>query len=199
LQAAQWYSDPLRRHQYRYWNGSTWTEHVSDAGKQSLDPPTPVTASTANSATGTHKPFSHASQIPWSNTKRGNLIFGWTAVALIGGLVLFLAAIPTITGAPASNSTDTLAPSPSGQPTAPTYRSSAPDNSGGSTGSAYGAGKGSALLVSLDTGQRTFGYGDCNAMFDVLNAQANSGTTESDRSEFIAGCQAFDGDDYPRP
>lgn len=35
---AKWYDDPTGRHELRYWNGSDWTEHVSDAGNQSVDP-----------------------------------------------------------------------------------------------------------------------------------------------------------------
>jgi len=35
---ANWYPDPMRRHQLRYWNGTTWTDHVSDNGVQSVDP-----------------------------------------------------------------------------------------------------------------------------------------------------------------
>ncbi len=33
-----WYADPYRRHQVRYWDGSTWTEHVGNDGQQSTDP-----------------------------------------------------------------------------------------------------------------------------------------------------------------
>ncbi|HUY64075.1 MAG TPA: DUF2510 domain-containing protein [Acidimicrobiales bacterium] len=33
-----WYADPSGRHQLRYWDGTAWTEHVSDAGQQSNDP-----------------------------------------------------------------------------------------------------------------------------------------------------------------
>ncbi len=36
--AAQWLSDPTGRHQYRYWDGRSWTESVSDAGATSQDP-----------------------------------------------------------------------------------------------------------------------------------------------------------------
>ena len=36
---ARWSPDPLGRHQYRYWDGSQWTEHVSDDGVVSTDPP----------------------------------------------------------------------------------------------------------------------------------------------------------------
>ncbi|MDQ3352503.1 MAG: DUF2510 domain-containing protein, partial [Actinomycetota bacterium] len=26
---ANWYPDPSHRHELRYWDGTTWTEHVS--------------------------------------------------------------------------------------------------------------------------------------------------------------------------
>ena len=32
-----WYPDPSARHQMRYWDGTRWTEHVSDDGLQSSD------------------------------------------------------------------------------------------------------------------------------------------------------------------
>jgi uncharacterized protein YxjI len=37
---ANWYPDPLGRHEHRYWDGAQWTEHVSSHGRQSVDPPT---------------------------------------------------------------------------------------------------------------------------------------------------------------
>lgn len=36
--AAGWKPDPLSRHEYRYWNGSTWTQDVSDGGVTGSDP-----------------------------------------------------------------------------------------------------------------------------------------------------------------
>jgi len=36
--APGWYPDPSGRHQFRYWNGVTWTEHVSTGGTTSTDP-----------------------------------------------------------------------------------------------------------------------------------------------------------------
>ncbi len=35
---ANWYPDPMGRHQMRYWNGTAWTEHVTTNGVQSVDP-----------------------------------------------------------------------------------------------------------------------------------------------------------------
>ncbi|MFV0306847.1 MAG: DUF2510 domain-containing protein [Desertimonas sp.] len=34
-----WYADPAGRYELRYWDGSSWTEHVSRAGQQYTDPP----------------------------------------------------------------------------------------------------------------------------------------------------------------
>jgi hypothetical protein len=37
-QAAAWYADPFGRFQHRYWDGESWTEHVSTNGTASTDP-----------------------------------------------------------------------------------------------------------------------------------------------------------------
>ena len=34
---ANWHPDPTGRHEHRYWDGSEWTEHVSDAGVVATD------------------------------------------------------------------------------------------------------------------------------------------------------------------
>jgi len=36
--AAQWYGDPLERHEYRYWNGTSWTDHIATKGEAGKDP-----------------------------------------------------------------------------------------------------------------------------------------------------------------
>ncbi len=36
--AADWYPDPYGRAEVRYWDGATWTDHVSSNGRQSSDP-----------------------------------------------------------------------------------------------------------------------------------------------------------------
>jgi hypothetical protein len=35
---ARWMPDPTCRHQYRYWDGGSWTQNVYDAGVESRDP-----------------------------------------------------------------------------------------------------------------------------------------------------------------
>ena len=44
---ASWQPDPLRRHQWRYYDGTVWTEHVADDGVQAEDPLPPPPASPA--------------------------------------------------------------------------------------------------------------------------------------------------------
>ncbi|HUQ62195.1 MAG TPA: DUF2510 domain-containing protein [Acidimicrobiales bacterium] len=34
-----WHADPGGRHELRYWDGTAWTEHVSDRGTTGVDPP----------------------------------------------------------------------------------------------------------------------------------------------------------------
>src|SRR5690606_30212574 len=45
-QSGSWQPDPFGRHQYRYWDGSAWSDQVSDDGVVSSDP------ATADAATG---------------------------------------------------------------------------------------------------------------------------------------------------
>jgi predicted small integral membrane protein len=35
---AGWYPDPRGRHEHRYFDGTTWTDHVADNGRGSMDP-----------------------------------------------------------------------------------------------------------------------------------------------------------------
>ena len=36
--APDWYPDPMGRHEYRYWDGASWTDNVASHGRQSTDP-----------------------------------------------------------------------------------------------------------------------------------------------------------------
>jgi hypothetical protein len=42
--APGWFVDPFVRHEQRYWSGTAWTEHVTDAGTPAIDPPPPPTS-----------------------------------------------------------------------------------------------------------------------------------------------------------
>lgn len=42
--AAGWHADPTQRHQLRYWDGTQWTEHVSDNSVTAVDPMTAAAA-----------------------------------------------------------------------------------------------------------------------------------------------------------
>jgi uncharacterized protein YxjI len=39
---AGWHPDPHQRHELRYWDGSAWTQHVSDGGRTGVDAPNPT-------------------------------------------------------------------------------------------------------------------------------------------------------------
>jgi uncharacterized membrane protein YhaH (DUF805 family) len=39
---ADWYPDPVGRHQYRFYDGAHWTDHVADDGRVQLDPLNPA-------------------------------------------------------------------------------------------------------------------------------------------------------------
>jgi hypothetical protein len=57
--AAGWKSDPTGRHDHRYWNGTAWTEHISDAGVAGVDPaPEGLAPPTAPDAPAAEEPTS---------------------------------------------------------------------------------------------------------------------------------------------
>ena len=59
MSSPSWYPDPAHRHQLRWWDGVSWTDHVSDAGVAAVDPlgdtllPPPSPAPSAPSAPST--------------------------------------------------------------------------------------------------------------------------------------------------
>lgn len=69
---ADWYEDPSGRHQFRYWDGTAWTDHVSDSGQQSADP------LTASGGAGSSRPSARLEEIgtaatsgQWFDASRG--------------------------------------------------------------------------------------------------------------------------------
>ena len=47
---ANWYPDPMQRHELRYWDGNAWTDHVSDQGVTGSDPIQPTRMDRLDSA-----------------------------------------------------------------------------------------------------------------------------------------------------
>ncbi|MDQ1481429.1 MAG: hypothetical protein QOI44_2290 [Actinomycetota bacterium] len=45
MESAGWYPDPSLRHEYRYWDGSVWTDTVADSSLVTVDPLIAVPAS----------------------------------------------------------------------------------------------------------------------------------------------------------
>ena len=80
---ASWLPDPLGRFQYRYWNGTEWTDQVSTNGTQESDPqgigpsvnPAPVVASSGPRP----KPA-------WT-TQLQVMVFGGAAFVVVGSLL----------------------------------------------------------------------------------------------------------------
>ncbi|MGI9015978.1 MAG: DUF2510 domain-containing protein [Euzebya sp.] len=72
--AADWYPDPSGRFQFRYWDGDTWTGHVSTDGKTDWDPPgepggeAAATAATAEQAQPQSEPEAVAAPQATSDT-----------------------------------------------------------------------------------------------------------------------------------
>jgi hypothetical protein len=61
-QPAGWYPDPTRRADQRYWDGDSWTDHVSRAGVQGTDP---VAATSTQPLTGTSTQTAQRKKPKW--------------------------------------------------------------------------------------------------------------------------------------
>lgn len=73
MTAAAWHPDPTGRHELRYWDGSQWTDHVSDQGVQSTSPVNADggTAGGAGGGAGGVDPAAGAQQQPWDQGNQG--------------------------------------------------------------------------------------------------------------------------------
>jgi uncharacterized RDD family membrane protein YckC len=89
----RWAPDPLGRHQYRYWDGAQWTDHVADNGRNSIDPltavpaPTPGTAASAAAATSAWSASRHDPTAILG--RRYGAFFIDAAICTVAFLVLF--------------------------------------------------------------------------------------------------------------
>ena len=61
---AGWHRDPSGRHELRFWNGTTWTEHIIDEGIPGLDSPTRSGRAPGAHATPTPTPPTHVAAAP---------------------------------------------------------------------------------------------------------------------------------------
>jgi hypothetical protein len=82
LAAAAWHPDPTGRFEQRYWDGSRWTEHVSSAGRPTVDALEPNAAHDAT----------RAASMPTANRSTG----GSTGTGPIGGGAYVLLIIATV-------------------------------------------------------------------------------------------------------
>lgn len=92
--APGWHSDPMGQHDWRYWDGAVWTEHVSDAGR------TPQPAPAAPSST----PYAVLPSVSLPSVSLPSVVAGLSnaatgrartsaVVALVGGVLMALGAI----------------------------------------------------------------------------------------------------------
>jgi hypothetical protein len=64
MEMAGWHPDPSLRHEYRYWDGSVWTDTVADSGLVTVDPLIAVPASNPVAAA----PFASPAGAAWQSS-----------------------------------------------------------------------------------------------------------------------------------
>ncbi|WP_229023186.1 DUF2510 domain-containing protein [Actinomarinicola tropica] len=94
---AAWKPDPSGRHQYRYWDGSAWTDQVSDDGAISTDPmdsaaagPTASTGPAGFAAASAPPPGATGAPGGGASSKTPLIIGGLVLVVLLGVAAFFL-------------------------------------------------------------------------------------------------------------
>ncbi|KJL18825.1 hypothetical protein RL72_03297 [Microbacterium azadirachtae] len=88
---AAWHPDPTGQHELRYWDGSAWTDHVSDQGNQSL---APMTAQSATEPTDSPNGDLASSEIAPKKRRKWPLI----TLASVLGVILLVAIVGAING-----------------------------------------------------------------------------------------------------
>jgi hypothetical protein len=120
-QVAGWYTDPMGRFTYRFWNGSEWTDQVSNGGTSGIDPnPMDESIVTTPPAPGSQAPGppQSASTPSVQVTQRsGGMGLGTIIGVLIGVLIVVVIVVVLINNA-GDDSTDTTdAPTTTEAPT----------------------------------------------------------------------------------
>lgn len=102
-QPANWHADPTGRHQYRYWNGTEWTDQVADNQVTSTDPPLMPTSGAAPAAGPT--PGAPPTPVPRARPpkQRGNPL--WALISLVGALALIVGSFLNAASASVGNGT----------------------------------------------------------------------------------------------
>lgn len=75
---AGWYADPMGRHQYRWYDGTQWTDHVASGGVQSTDPvhaAPPVMAAGVSSAEDVQRQVTGQAGIAPGGAQGGGTLF----------------------------------------------------------------------------------------------------------------------------
>jgi hypothetical protein len=70
---AAWHPDPKNRHQYRYWNGESWTDDVADNGLVGRDPWFDPPPQAGGPVAGFGPPAQQISQVPAAATTAGDV------------------------------------------------------------------------------------------------------------------------------
>lgn len=97
--APGWHSDPMGQHDWRYWDGAIWTEHVSDSGRT----PQPATVAPSSTPHAVLPPVSLPS-VSLPSVSLPSVVAGLSkaatgrgrtsaVVALVGGVLMALGAI----------------------------------------------------------------------------------------------------------
>jgi uncharacterized RDD family membrane protein YckC len=82
---ARWAPDPLGRHQYRYWDGAQWTEHVSDDGTVSVDAPTVTPPPTSTTPGAPSPPMPGTGASSWTRAAPTTpYAYGYDPTAVLG-------------------------------------------------------------------------------------------------------------------
>jgi hypothetical protein len=90
---ASWQPDPHGRHEYRYWDGTAWTDQVSDGGVVSTDPPGDAPTAAQPAVGGTPPPY-----VPPTDgaPQKGKVpvgilaLVGLVVAALVAGAIILL-------------------------------------------------------------------------------------------------------------
>ncbi len=91
-----WFADPSGRHELRYWDGTTWTDHVVDAGVQGVDPLVPAALDATSVSETDSTPVAEsvgAPKTPKTGWRRIP-VWAWILIGLVSiGLLFVLAPI----------------------------------------------------------------------------------------------------------